>query len=246
LPQPRHATFDEAWSEARSLLDHGDLAGAHLLLSAWYGNPTLRPEEQQALTGLLSGLAGTVIYSPTYHLEQPYVVQGETLEQIAAKYNVPTELLAKINGLADTRQLQPGQQLKVVRGPFSAMVNLSQREMTLVLAGRYAGRFDIGVGQERQNIEGRYEVNRKLTNPPYYGPDRDIAPGSSENPLGTHFLSLVKPLDNAIAGPFGIHGTNDPASIHRDDPRGYIRLAPEHVADAYDILSERSEVIIRR
>ena len=247
LAPPQHATFDEAWRDARSLLERGDLAGAHLMLSSWYGHPTLRPQEQNALVDLLSGLAGTVIYSTEHHLEPAYVVQqGDSLERVAQQYNVPPELLAKINGIRDHREVQPGRQLKVVRGPFNSVVDLTKREMLLVLGGRYAGRFVIGVGRERANVEGRYEVKRKMPNPPYFGPDRTIEPGSPDNPLGTHFISLAKQLDNEIAAPFGIHGTNDAASLQREDPRGYIRLAPEHVADAYDILSEHSEVIIRR
>ena len=242
-----HAVFEDAWVEARTMLSQRNLAGAHLLLSAWYNDRTLRPAEQEALVDLLSGLAGTVIYSPDHHLEAPYSpAAGETLEQIARRYQIAPELLAKINGLSMTQPLNPGQPLKVLRGPFGAQIDPARHEMVLVLGGRYAGRFEIGLGRERSDIVGRYEVRRKVTNPPYFGPDRTIEPGDPSNPLGSHFLSLIKPLENEVAAPFGIHGTNSQGNLQGDEARGYVRLSERDITDCYDILSEKSPVLIRR
>lgn len=242
-----HATFDEAWAEARVLLSQKNLASAHLLLSAWYNHPTLRPAEKEALMDLLSGLAGTVIYSPEHHLEQPYTpAAGETLDQIARRYQVSPELLAKINGITPMQTLNPAQPLKVLRGPFGAQIDAAQQEMVLVLGGRYAGKFQIGLGRERSDIAGRYEVSRKVANPPYIGPDRTIEPGDPANPLGSHFLKLIKPLENEAAATFGIHGTNASGNLNGDDARGYIRLSQRDISDCYDILSEKSQVVIRR
>jgi hypothetical protein len=242
-----HATFDAAWSEARTMLSQRNLAGAQLLLSAWYNNPTLLPAEKDALLDLLSGLAGTVIYSPDHHLEAPYSpAPGETLDQIARRYQISPELLAKINGLSMTQPLSPAQSLKVLRGPFGAQIDPVRHEMVLVLGGRYAGRFEVGLGRERQDIEGRYEVRRKMANPPYYGPDRMIEPGDAANPLGSHYLSLIKPLENEAATPFGIHGTNLRGDLQSDEARGYVRLSERDITDCYDILSEKSPVLIRR
>ena len=242
-----HSTFDEAWTEARALLSQKNLASAHLLLSAWHNHPTLRPAEQEALYDLLSGLAGTVIYSQEHHLEAPYTpAAGETLEQIARRYQVSPELLAKINGLPLDRPLTPGQPLKVLRGPFGAQIDTARQELVLVLGGRYAGRFEVGLGRERTDIAGHYEVRRKVAHPPYFGPDRTIEPGDPANPLGSHFLSLIKPLDNEVAAPFGIHGTNLQGSLQGDEARGYVRLSQRDIVDCYDILSEKSPVLIQR
>ena len=79
---------------------------AHYQLSRWYDDPNLNPQEQQHLNELLDQLAGTVIYS-TQNLMEPAceVQQGETLERIAQRYNVPWQLLAKINGIDDPHSL---------------------------------------------------------------------------------------------------------------------------------------------
>ena len=98
--------FAAALEQVRHELDAGRLSEAHYQLSRWYDDPNLTPQEQQHLNELLDQLAGTVIYS-TQNLMEPAceVQQGETLERIAQRYNVPWQLLAKINGIDDPHSL---------------------------------------------------------------------------------------------------------------------------------------------
>jgi len=218
----------------------GQLAEAHLALSKFYGDSSLTPEEHQRVVDLLSQLAGTVVYSREHLLAPPHVAMaGETLEQVAAKYNVPWQLLAKINGLSGPGPLQPGQQLKVVNGPFHAYVDLEDRQLVLFLDGKYyAGRFPVAFGKEVEPQPGPYTVKNKLEGPTYYGNQVSYGPGDPQNPLGTRKIELDRQLS--------IHGTNDPASLDRDDPRGCIRLTPTDAEDVYDILTIGSEVVIQR
>ena len=102
------------------------------------------------------------------------------------------------------------------------------------------------MGRERQNVEGQYVVNAKTPQPTYYGLGRVINGGDPDNPLGAYLIGLTRPVENGVAGQFGIHGTDDPANVQRDDPRGYIRLAPRDAEDAFTILSVGSTVTIRR
>jgi LysM repeat protein len=136
------SSFAAFWPVIRASLDRGDLSHAHQLLTQWYGDPTLTTDETRQVETLLGQLAGTVIYSTEHRLEPPYTVRsGETLETIAQAHDVPWQLLAKINGIAAADQVRPGQQLKVVRGPFSAVVDLRRNQLILMVQGRYAGRF---------------------------------------------------------------------------------------------------------
>ncbi len=225
---------------ARRDLETGQMAGALRQLSAHYDSPQLSPAEQQQLRQLLDQVAGTVVYSTQHLLEVPYEVQpGERLEDIAARYEVPWQLLAKINGIDDPQSLRPGERLKVVRGPFCAVISLEKREMTLMLAdGSYAGRFAIGIGREHPPREGVFNVSDKRMNPPYQGVDRAIPPGDANNPLGHYWIGLGPEL--------GIHGTNQPENIGRTDLPGSISMGPRDVADVFDILSVGSKVTIRR
>jgi hypothetical protein len=231
--------FAAALEAARHELDAGRLSEAHSQLSRWYDDPNLTPQEQQHLIELLDQLAGSVIYS-TQNLMEPAceVQQGDTLERIAQRYNVPWQLLAKINGIEDPHSLRPGERLKVVRGPFSAVISLEKHTLTLMLANAYAGRFVIGVGQDFPPPEGQYFVKEKLVDPVYYGAGRTIERGDPANPLGRRWLGL--------GGQIGIHGTNDPRNVGQNGVPGSISLADRDVDDVFDILSEDSKVVIRR
>jgi lipoprotein-anchoring transpeptidase ErfK/SrfK len=244
LPPPPAAggttDFAAALDSARRELEGGQMATALRQLSIWYGKPGLSPDEQQQLNQLLDQVAGTVVYSTQHLLEPPYEVQaGERLEDIGEKYRVPWELLAKINGIDNPASLRPGVRLKVVRGPFEAVVSLQNRELTLLTGdGSYAGRFKIGIGGEHPPLEGTFSVSEKVVNPVYYGRDRAISAEDPANPLGERWIGLGKNL--------GIHGTNNPESIGRTDLPGSISLSQRDVEDVYDILSLGSRVTIRR
>jgi len=234
--EPDCATALEA---VQQLLDQGQLAEAQLELSQLFDHPDLTPSQQQEVVDLLDQLTGTVVYSQEHMLEPPHVVQnGESLEQIAQAYQIPWQLLAKINGVADPNAVRPGEQLKVVRGPFSALVELPKYRLTLWLGGRYAGRFPIGIGRDVNASDGEFTIREKQENPTYFGPDRVIPPDDPANPLGERWMDLGNRL--------GIHGTNDPAIIGRHESRGCIGLAPQDAEDVYDMLVVGSRVYIRR
>jgi hypothetical protein len=234
-----HDEFVDAWKKAQTMLDQGQLAEALLFLSDWVTNTHLSSMDREQLLDLLDRLAGTVIYSKQHLLEPAYTVQpGDSLEKIGERYGVPYQLLGKINGIADGQAIRPGDQLKVMRGPFDALVSLHDFEMTLFLYGRYAGRFRIGIGQDQSTPEAELTVQNKVINPTYYGPTQVLGPEDPANPLGGRWIDL----GNRI----GIHGTNDPGSIGRAESRGCIRLAPSDIADVYDILSVGSRVTIWR
>jgi LysM repeat protein len=225
---------------AKRELEAGQLAAALQHLSACYADPRLAPAEHQELSQLLDQVAGTVVYSTQHLLEPPYEVQpGERLEDIGQRYNVPWQLLAKINGIDDPQSLRPGERLKVVRGPFHAVVNLERRELTLMLAdGLYAGRFGIGIGREHPPVEGVFSVSDKMVNPVYRGRDRAISADDPSNPLGERWIGLGSEM--------AIHGTDRPENVGRTDLPGSISLSPRDVEDVFDILSVGSKVTIRR
>lgn len=241
-PQAQGSLFSATRVTVQSALDRGELSQALLLLSDWYGDPSLSPAETQEVDLLLSQLAGSVIYSTEHRLEPPYMVQaGEGLQEIAQKYEVPWQLLAKINGLTGPDGLQPGQQLKVVRGPFSALVDLSQRRLTLMLDRRYAGQFAIDVEPTTSVEEGHWSVNQKLISP------GDASQIGSAPTTPTDQKSIMMTNTSGAANQIAIlrgAGGSAPGSA---DPAGrVIRLKNHDVEDVYDILSLGSRVIIRR
>ena len=242
------AMFDSFMAEVDRELEAGRLAEAHAVLSRFYRRSGLSDEQSRKVTDLLDQLAGTVIYSREHRLERPYMVRpGETLEDIAQRYEVPWQLLANINGIDDPHRVRPGDELKVVRGPFRALVHLEDRELTLMLGERYAGRFPIGVGHDvpPDHIEGTYQVGQKTVGPTYQGPDgltfRERDP---RNPLGGWALYLDRPSGQPTA--VALHGTNDARNVGRSCDRGTICLDDRDIQDLYAILSVGSRVEVTR
>lgn len=232
------ADFPIACNSAQAQLSEGRPVDALESLSVWYGHTGLSAADQQSLLQALDYLAGAVIYSRQNLLERPYEVQpGDTLDRIAQAYEVPWELLAKINAVADPQRLRAGDLLKVIHGPFHATIELDQFRLTMWLGGMYAGRFTIGIGQDQSTPTGEFAVLNKVTNPTYYGP-QVVDAEDPTNPLGEHWIDL----GNRI----GIHGTIEPQSVGRAESRGCIRLRPNEIQDVFDMLAVGSKVTIRR
>ena len=206
-------------------------------LSIFYNAPNLSGEQRSELLSRLDPLAREVIYSKRHLLEQPHRVgQNETLMDVAAKYEVPWQLLANINQIKDPVTILPGTELKVVRGPFRAEVNLRLKELTLFLGDLYAGRFPIDVGTDPMPKPGTYTIQDKQTAKTYYNrAGSPVPPGSPDNPYGNAWLDL--------GGQLCIHGSPSTTSPTN---QGCISLAADYADDLYGILSQGSSVTIRR
>ncbi len=230
---PDAGEFD--FSHIDSLLSQGDDVGAHRELStAYWERPQLRP----LLMERIQQTARRIYFQPQPNYMEPYVVQpGDTLQSIAHRYDVSWQFLAKLNQVEPTR-IRPGQELKVIRGPFSAVVDLSDSEITIHAHGYFVCRFPVGTGRDDSTPIGTFQVDDKLVDPTYYGPDGVVAHDDPTNPLGEHWLS--------IGDSYGIHGTIDPDSIGKAESQGCVRLRNEDVAEVYDFLTVGSEVVIRR
>ncbi|TWU41383.1 putative L,D-transpeptidase YkuD [Novipirellula aureliae] len=206
-------------------------------LSLFYNTPNLSQTERSEMLGRLDALAAEVIYSKQHLLEQPYRVgHHETLMQIAVRYEVPWQLLANINGVDDPITVLPGTELKVVRGPFRAEVNLSTQELTLFLGDLYAGRFPIAVGNDPTPKAGTFTIQDKQAERTFYDANGNSVPaGDPNNPYGTLWLDLGSQLC--------IHGS---PYATKPTPHGCISVASDYADDLYGILTQGSSVTIRR
>jgi LysM repeat protein len=199
------------------------------MLSEFYGDPQLTPVETEELHTLLSQLAGSVIYSTAHILEPAYRVQpGETLADIAGRYNVTAKLLAKINGYAESTQLPPGTELKVVRGPFNAI--LDRAGLRLVLGGRYAGRFPAEIPSTWSN--DTWIVQRKSPQ------DTPSSPSTGAIPKQ---IVLAPSAPQAQAETVAIVASGN--GPREDRPAVYV--SQQDMDDLFDILTVGSRVTIR-
>lgn len=235
---PSSAAFASAWSDAHDKLTAGRYAEALTALSVWYDDPSLGLEESHRLEDLLGQLAGTVIYSQQDLLLPPHVVAaGETLPAIAASLGVSWQLLAKINGVSDPMQLLPGEHLKLIRGPFDAVVSISRRRLSLQLGGAYAGSFPVVVGREF--------LPRVGSSLPVAETRRDPAAGL---PAGTGLDATGSGGRRAIVLGDGllIDGVDDPALVADDAMPASLVVSGRDLEELLDILGPGSSILIRQ
>ncbi|GAB4155585.1 MAG: hypothetical protein Tsb009_32400 [Planctomycetaceae bacterium] len=222
------------------LIRRGETLEAHKLLSNIYWK---KPAWRSAIRRRIEKTAHQIFFSPRPHFIRPHVVQpNEYLSTIARQYNVSYQYLERLNRVKASR-IRAGQELKVLRGPFSAIVDLSDRELTIHFHGYYVARFRVGIGRDKRSPIGKHKVLNKVVKPQYTGQDpvtfRNyvVAGGDPKNPLGTHWID--------IGNSFGIHGTNEPNSIGKAESQGCIRMHNDDIAWVYDFLQPGSEVIIQ-
>lgn len=227
------AKFD--FTAIDALIEAGNDVEANYELSTLYWKrPGLRPQ----LLPRLQQVSHRIYFQSTNHYMEPYEVQpGDVLQTVAREYGVPWQYLAKLNRTRPER-IRPGQKLKVIEGPFSAVVDLSDFRMTIHAHGHFVGEFPVGIGRDGTTPVGKFTVKEKLSDPTYYGPEGVIAHDDPKNPLGEYWLDL--------GDSYGIHGTIDPDSIGKADSKGCIRLRDADIAAVYDLLGIGSEVLIKR
>ncbi|MCC7475388.1 MAG: LysM peptidoglycan-binding domain-containing protein [Pirellulales bacterium] len=236
-----------SWPAIQAALDANDLKQAHQLLTKWHGNETLSPGEAEQVESLLGQLAGTVIYSTEHRLEPPRTVKpGETLETIAAECNVPWQLLAKINSIASPDQVRPGQELKVLRGPFNAVVDLHRSELTLEVDGRYAGTFPITV-PPGSVIEGQWQVAEKTPAGPITAGGTSAYPVAATAASSSSGTIVLRAAPGAVfpspVGPLSIVASGATATQPGSTT---IQVSPQDAEDLSDILSIGSRVVVRK
>jgi lipoprotein-anchoring transpeptidase ErfK/SrfK len=127
------------------------------------------------------------------------------------------------------------------------VVSIPDRKLALMEGERVVRVFDTAVGAAHTpSPSGSYRIVARVTDPTWYTRGRIVPPGKA-NPLGTRWLGL------SLKG-YGIHGTNNPASIGHNASHGCIRMRNRDVeelfemvavGDAVELRSERSEETAR-
>jgi len=219
--------FEETWQIALSEIVNERWYDALSVLSRLYNSPDVSDLQRRQLLDLLDPVAGKVVYSDEHLIEEAYEVQpGDTLSRIARWYNVPSQLLANINGIDRTKQLAPGNILKVVPGPFRAEVDTSHDEVTIFMGDLYAGRFPLVVVADLGLSPGEYCLTGG-------------EPGSTQ-----------QPDRSSGQGRIHLQCKQDPSrysgALTEDNLFPWIALSPIDANDVRTILSKDSTVLIRR
>lgn len=207
--------------------------------------------ERSAIRERLLRVSAETLLSPRILPNDPlvdrYVVQaGDHLERIASQAKVSPALLARINNLPNMNMIRIGQTLKVIKGPFRAVVDKSEFRMDVYLGDVLVRSYPVGLGADDSTPTGEWQVLNKLRNPTYYPPrgGQIMAADDPQNPLGEYWIGLVGTSGEAVGQErYGIHGTIEPDSIGKNASMGCIRLRNDDIEELYGFLVERQSTV---
>lgn len=253
-------TANDALAEGRTKFEAGQVAASRKILNEALASGRFQGSDVASAKELLSKINAEAIFSPKLFRDDnvgfSYTVQaGDRLTKIAASNDVTWELLCRINGISDPRKVRALQTLKIIKGPFHAVITKSKFTMDIYLGSpggagsAYVTTFPVGLGKHDSTPTGTWKAERKLKNPTYYGPRGEgiISADDPKNPLGEFWIGLTGTDGSAKgASSYGIHGTIEPESIGRESSMGCIRLRNEDVAKVYELLVEGKSIIIVR
>jgi hypothetical protein len=170
------------------------------------------------------------------------VSPGDLLTKIGGMYNVPYEILMQINGIDRPESLRAGAAMKVINGPFNAIVYRSTFTMDLYLQNTYVKSFKVGLGKAGMDTPtGRWRVKEggKLIKPIWTDPltGKTYHPKDPDYPLGSRWIAL-EGIEGAAVGRtgFAIHGTKDPEQIGSPGSQGCIRLHNGDAITVYNLM----------
>jgi len=246
-------------SEGRRKFEAGELVEARTVLNDALVAGTLGTGEAAARE-LLSRISEQLVFSPRLFKGDPYAIgytvqSGDRLTKVAFNNAVTWELIARINAISDPTKVRALRTIKIVKGPFHAVVTKSRFTLDVYLGAAggpgsmFVTSFSVGLGKNDSTPTGLWHAARKLKNPTYYSPRGEgiIAADDPKNPLGEYWIGLSGVDGQAKdKSSYGIHGTIEPDSIGREASMGCIRLRNEDVARVYELMvEEKSTVVVR-
>jgi hypothetical protein len=218
--------------------------------------------DKETLRGKVAAINQNLLFSPAIDpadwLVESYKVQpGDSLVRIRARRELATDyrLIQRVNKLANPNNIRVGQTLKLVKGPFHAVVTKSAYRVD-IFAGSpddpanwvYIKSYRCGLGEDTsQTPVGNYIVKRgsKLENPPWVNPRTGERFGADDpkNPIGEYWVGWLGLGESKINTGYGFHGTIEPDSIGQNRSMGCVRLGAADVAEIFELMAEEISVV---
>jgi LysM repeat protein len=233
---------------------------ARRLLSQTLASGSLGDADAELVRRKLAEVNERLVFGPEVVAGDPfaltYVVEpNDAMAKIPRKTGVHTDwrFIKRINRVADERKIRVGQRLKIVTGPFHAVISKRAYRLDLYMGdGRervYVCSRPVGLGEFDSTPEGRFLVrpDSKLINPEWVNPRtrQRYRPDDPANPIGEHWIGLVGAEERleGLEG-YGIHGTIEPDSIGRQASMGCVRMLPDDVAIVWEVLMEEVSTVV--
>jgi len=109
------------------------------------------------------------------------------------------------------------------------VVSIPDRKLAVLESGNVVKIFPTAVGAPKSpSPAGSYKIVERIPDPTWYGHGQIVPPGKN-NPVGTRWIGLS-------AKGYGIHGTNNPASIGHNASHGCIRMRNKDVEQLFEMV----------
>lgn len=175
------------------------------------------------------------------------VGNGETLSAIRKRvmrarkgFTICTGLIEAANGI--TGYIHPGDVLRVPTDPANVLVDLDARLVMYRHGEEVVRAWECGIGKPGHETPlGEYTIGVKQEKPAHT--TRGLPYGHPDNPLGSHWLALLRDGKNTS---YGIHGTSDPDGVGGEVSLGCIRMRNGDVAELFEILPQGAEAVLQR
>jgi lipoprotein-anchoring transpeptidase ErfK/SrfK len=250
-----------ALADGRAMIEANQFVAGRRVLNDALLSGKLSPADQQAAKELIAKANETLVFSTRKLPDDPWVgsytvAVGDRPGRIASQCDLTWEFLGRINNV-DARRLRAGAAIKVIKGPFHAVVSKSNFTMDIYLgsAGEagsmFVKQFKVGHGKNGTTPTGSWMVTpqNKLKNPKWWGTADEPAREADDplNPLGEYWIGLTGVSGEAEGKQgFGIHGTIEPQTIGTQASHGCVRLAAQDIERVYEMLVEgKSTVVIK-
>jgi lipoprotein-anchoring transpeptidase ErfK/SrfK len=143
--------------------------------------------------------------------------------------------LAAITGVMLMATAEALAQDNAARPTRRIVVSISDRKLAVMESDRVLKIFPTAVGAPKSpSPTGVYKIVTRIHEPTWYYQGKVVGPGKS-NPLGTRWLGL------SIKG-YGIHGTNQPASIGKNASHGCVRMRNRDVEELFGMVGVGDQV----
>lgn len=131
----------------------------------------------------------------------------------------------------------PGARHGAGQGDYRIVINIPAYRLSLFRGDELVKEYPIAVGKAVSPSRiGTCTIVHKAKNPTWFPPDgRPPVPPGPDNPVGSRWMGLSWPG-------YGIHGTNNPASIGKAVSLGCIRMRDEDARELYDIVPVGTQV----
>ncbi len=253
------SAFARLIDEAQILEAKGDPVAARAVLNRALHLRDASDADRQMARDLLTDLNERLVFSPNVWPGDPIalthtVARGEFLSTIVKKHNLGVDWRAilDINRIPSPKRVREGQTLKLIRGPFHAIVHKRDYRLDLYWGPGdspsdwiYIRSFPTGLGEQDSTPVGIFRVKNKLANPAWTNPrtGERFSADDPKNPIGEYWVGLEGIGDSSVLVGYGLHGTIDPQSIGQNLSMGCVRLADDDIRLVFGLLSVGDSIV---